>query len=221
MNSKRAKVEEYIIKLMTQIDQFGCHNLTRYKKFFSSMSDERFDAFMHALRNNQTQISAILPNDIANITTNDVVELANKRNVKIFSKVQFHDMHTGRPYTTKYEMLILKLPIRRLSQYLFHKISLPDGDNHINPVSGQVIPPDKGAALSAIETQVLASKGLSISIIELLKIRAGDNNAYRSMKFTIEETGNVSMKDIPLTGRPQSVITLQKYLHAMSINSTF
>ena len=220
MNNKRAEIELYILKLAKDIDKWGGTNHSRYTDLFAKMDNVKFDAFMHALKEGKTQISMILPNNIAHVTTNDVIDMAKKRKVPMFSKIYFHDMHTGRKYLTKYEMMVLKLPIRRQSQYLFHKISLPDGDAHINPVSGQVIPPDKGAALSAIETQVLASKGLSTSIIELLKIRAGDVKAYQAMKYTIEEQGDVSLADIPLTGRPRSAITVQKYFHAIGIDST-
>ena len=217
--TKRERVTEYILKLMTEFDRFCPGNTSRYNTMLESFSDNRFHEFMVALRDGKTQLNVIIPNNKSNITTNDVVALAKERNVKIFSKIYMYDMHSGRKYLTKYPMLILKLPVRRLSQYLFHKISLPDGDNHVNPVTGQVIPPDKGAALSAIETQVLASKGLSTSIVELLKIRAGDMNAYRSMKYTIEEQGDVSMTDIPMTGQPRSVITAGRYLHALMISS--
>jgi len=213
--NKRERVEEYIIKLAEEFDKFGSKNADRYRRIFAKMSNERFDAFMHALRDNKTQISIIMPNHINNMTTNDVIDIAKRRKVPLFSKIYFHDMLTGRRYLTKYKSLVITVPVRRLSQYLFHKISLPDGDSHVNPVTGQVIPPDKGAALSAIETQVLASKGLSTSIVELLKIRSGDMNAYRAMKYTIEEQGDVAMSDIPLTGRPRSVATVQCFLHGM------
>lgn len=219
MNTKRKNVEEYILKIAEEFDQFNGTNKERYVKLFQSMSDEKFDAFMHALRDNKTQLSIILPNDISKITTNDVVDLAEKRNVPIFTRIYFHDPYTGRKYLTKYKMMVLTLPIRRLSQYLFHKISLPDGDQHINPVTGQVIPPDKGAAFSAIETQVLASKGLDSSIIELIKIRSGDMNAYRAMKYTIEEHGEVSMTELPMQGRPRSAITAQCLFHGLMLDS--
>ena len=215
---KRDSVEAYILELADQIDSTGT-NSKRYAKMFASMNNKQFDDFMHNIKTGHTQIHMILPNLTDNISTNKAVQIAKERNVKIFSKVQFHDMHSGRKYSSKYEMLILKLPVRRLSQYLFHKISLPEGDNHINPTSGQVISPDKGSALSAIEVQVLASKGLSTSIIEMIKMRGGDNNAYNSMKHTIEEQGTCSMSDVPMLGRPRSVITARRYFHAMGISS--
>jgi len=216
--TKREQVESYILDLMDQVDPTG-KNTERYKLLFKGLNGKQFDEFMHHLKQKDTQISVVLPNLSSDITSDSAIAIAKKRKVPVFAKVVFKDQKTGRAYTTKYEHLILTLPVRRLSQYLFHKISLPESDSHVNPVSGQVIPPDKGAALSAIETQMLVSKGLETSIIELVKIRAGDVNAYKAMKYQIEETGEVSLADVPMTGRPRSAITAQMYLHAMGINS--
>ncbi len=221
MNSRRQRVEQYIIEMMQNFDAFGGVNVSHWKQFFSSLSDDDFDNFMQALRDKKTRLNVVLPNASSTITVNAVVDLAKKYDVNLFSRVYLHDMHTGRKYLTKYPMMILKLPVRRLSQYLFHKISLPDGDRHINPVTGQVIPPDKGAALSSIETQILASKGLEVSILELIKIRSGDMNSYNALKFNIEENGSATMADLPLQGRPRSTITAGRFLHGMMISSNF
>lgn len=219
MNSRRQRVEQYIIEMMQNFDAFGGVNVSHWKQFFSSLSDDDFDNFMQALRDKKTRLNVVLPNASSTITVNAVVDLAKKYDVNLFSRVYLHDMHTGRKYLTKYPMMILKLPVRRLSQYLFHKISLPDGDRHINPVTGQVIPPDKGAALSSIETQILASKGLEVSILELIKIRSGDMNSYNALKFNIEENGSATMADLPLQGRPRSTITVGRLLNGMMISS--
>ena len=220
MSEKRKMIQDYILKLMADFDQYGGKNVQRYTKMFDQMTDKQFDAFMHAIRDQKTQLSCVMPNHDTKLTTNAVIDIAKKHNVPLFTRLYLHDSHTGRRYLTKHKILVMKLPVRRLSQYLFHKISLPDSDRHVNPVTGQVIPPDKGAALSAIETQLLASKGLSTSILELVKVRSGDMNAYRTMKYTIEEQGSVSMTDIPLENRPRSTITLQKFFHAMMLDST-
>jgi sRNA-binding regulator protein Hfq len=206
---------------MHDFDAFGGKNVERWTNFLGSLSDEDFDNFMQALRDKKTRISVVLPNGTSTMTTNTAVELAKKYDVQLFSRVYLHDMHTNRKYLSKYPMMIINLPVRRLSQYLFHKISLPDGDRHINPVTGQVIPPDKGAALSAVETQILASKGLEVSVLELIKIRSGDMNAYNSLKFNIEQTGTASMADLPLQGRPRSTVTAGRLLHGLMIDSNF
>lgn len=221
MNDKRKAVEEYVLKLMMDFDQYGGSNAERYTKLFKSMNDKQFDEFMISIRDKRNQLSVVLQNNNNTLTTEKVVALAKARGVRIFSKVYMFDPHTNRKYLTKYPMMIITIPVRRLSQYLFHKISLPDGDNHVNPITGQVIPPDKGAALSAIETQILTSKNLTTSIVELIKIRSGDMSAYRSMKYQIEETGEVSIKDLPMTGQPRSTITVGNYFHGLMIDSTF
>src|SRR5574343_74968 len=123
MNKKRSNVENYILDLAEQFDQFGGSNVDRYKKMFMSMDDDQFDKFMHALRDGNTQLSIILPNN-SNISTNSVIDLAKTRDISLFEKVFLHDPHTKRRYKTKYPMMIITIPVRRLSQYLFNKISL-------------------------------------------------------------------------------------------------
>lgn len=218
--NKRDQAEAYILKLMNQLDKTGS-NASRYSTLFKEMSNQKFDEFMQALRKGETQLNVQLPNVLTKITTNDVVAVAKSRKVPIFERILFHDSHTKRKYLTKYAMLILNLPVRRLSQYLFHKISLPEGDQKVNPVSGQVIPPDKGAALSAIETQILAGKGLETSVIELVRVRSGDLNAYRSFKHQIEESGEAVLADVPMSPSPRSAVAASRYLHAIGIDSNF
>ena len=205
---------------MKDFDQYGGNNVLRYTKLFESMSDKTFHSYMESIRDKKIQLDVIIPNGTDKLTTNNLVDLAKRRNVQLFSRVFMYDPHTNRKYLTKYPMMVITVPIRRLSQYLFHKISLPDSDTHINPITGQVFSPDKGAALSAIETHVLASKNLSTSIVELIKLRAGDLNAYRTMKYTIEENGRVSLDEIPMTNQPRSVVTARNYFHGMMIDIT-
>ncbi len=218
MSDNRTKVEKYIYTVMNEIDPSG-NNADRYKKLFESMNGTKFDQFMHNLKEGKIQLHVIIPNNSPNITANTAVDLAKKRNVPLFSKIQFNDLATGRKYFSKYPALIIPLPVRRLSQYLFHKISLPDSDSKINPITGQVIAPDKGATLSNIEIQILAGKGLKSSIIELIKLRGGDLNGYKALKYAIESDSSVSMNDIPLDNKPRSVITTNRYLHGMMIDS--
>lgn len=218
MTDKRNAVEQYIYQLMDQVDSSG-NNTKRYKELFAGMSNADFDKYMHNLRSGKTQIHVIVPNSNKKINTNTAVALAKKRKVPLFSKIWFNDLTTGRKYLTKYPVLILSLPVRRLSQYLFHKISLPESDSRINPVTGQVIAPDKGATLSNIEIQILAGKGLKSSIVELIKLRGGDVSGYKDLKFTIESEGEANLENIDLTNKPRATITASKYLHGMMIDS--
>jgi len=215
---KRKAVEAYILQLCNDIDKTG-DSAKRYTKMFKSMSDSKFTSWMVHIKNGTSQLNIMLPNMSTDITVDDAVKVAKKRKVNIFSRINFNDGATGRKYLTEHSFLVVRLPIRRLSQYLFHKISLPESDRNINPVSGQVIPPDKGAALSAIEVQILASKGLESSVVELIKVRGGDTDAYNSLKYQLEEEGRSSLAELPMEGRPRSAVTSSIYLRAMGISN--
>lgn len=217
--NKRDKVEAYVIKLMKQVDQYGGNNAERYMELFADMNNAKFDLFMQNLKDGNTQLYVVLPNMSDDMNVDEAMELAKKRKVEIFSRIYFRDISTGRKYLTKYKFLVVKLPVRRLSQYLFHKISLPEGDRHINPVSGQVIRPDKGAALSSIEVQILASKGLESSIIELVKTRGGDTNAYNALKYQLEEEGVSSLAELPMENKPRSVTTTSLFLRSLGLSN--
>ncbi len=218
MSQRRIDAEAYIIKLMNDIDKTGA-NADYYAAKFDKMSTTEFDKYMKALRDGGTQLYSIMPNSTAKITTNSAIALAKKRKVTLFSRIWYNDLQTGRRFLSKYPVLVLPLPVRRVSQYLFHKLSLPDSDKKVNPITGQVIAGDKGAALSNVETQMLASKGLKTSIVELLKLRGGDVRGYYSMKQLIETTGSASFNDIDLTNKPRSVVTTGRYLHGMMIET--
>jgi hypothetical protein len=175
---------------------------------------------MDNLKTGDSRISIMIPNMTDGLNTTKVINVAKSRNVRIFDKLRYKDPITKREYLTEYPYLVVRLPVRRLSQYLFHKISLPESDKRISPISGQVIPPDKGAALSSIEVQMLASKGLSTSVVELIKVRGGDTDNYNKLKYQIENEGSGLIGELPLgESRTKSVTTANLYLRSLGIKT--
>jgi len=81
--------------------------------------------------------------------------------------------------------------------------------------------PDKGAKISLIETQILANKNLETSVLELLKIRGGDLDAYYQYKNKIEETGRTSVNEIDDNSVPKSVIVNQEFLYGAHLDFNF
>lgn len=215
----RKKMEKYVIDLMNEMDPSG-KSVKHWTEVFKKMSDKDFFAWVKKIERGEAQLTMYRKNMDKALNMNQLLDLAKKRGVKLFQKYVTVDRDTGRPYTSAKDAMLLDLPVRRLSQYLAHKRSLPDGDQHINPISGQVIPPDKGAKLTGVELQILASKsGLNPAILELAKIRGGDTTAYADAKNQIEETGEVSMNDIDMSGRPRSAITAGIYLRCAGIDN--
>ena len=219
MNAKRKKAETYILTLMKDIDKSG-KNTQRYKDIFSKMSDKQFDIYMKAMRDGSTNLFMYFENGTEdNITMNDIIAIAEKRKVKVFEKLKLYDNILDRWYESEYNAMIINVSVRRLSQYIAHKISLPESDTNVNPVSGQVIREDKGAKMSMIETAVLGSKGLTTTATELIKVRGGDTMAYQAAKNQMETTGKLNLGIIPMENRPRSAITAKVYLLALGIDS--
>ncbi len=203
---------------MTNVDKTG-KNTTRYKDMFSAMTDKKFDNYMIALRDGKTNLFMYFGNITDKVTMNELIAIAKKRKIKLFERLNMYDPDLGRQYKTKHEFMVLTCSIRRLSQYIAHKISLPESDTKVNPTTGQVIPPDKGAKISMIETSILVSKGLDKSAVELLKIRGGDITAYQAAKLQIEESGSANFEELPLENRPRSVVTANIFLASLGVEA--
>jgi len=217
--NNRIKVEKYLFDSITKIDP---DNGKEYKKKFSSMTDKDFDNYMKALKNNDTNLFIILPNMKKNIKNNRLFKLAKDFGVKLFDYVKFKDECSKRSYYTNKKYLILKLPIRRVKQYLFGKIGIPESDKTISKLTGQVMQEDKGCKLSLIETQMLANKNLEKSVIELLKVRGGDLNAYYKYKQEILNSGSVNLGSLDLAeSKPRSVVIAEVIFKAMHIDFNF
>lgn len=216
IKKKRKLVENYIINSISKIDK---DNAKRYERFFKSLSDEQFDKFMKALKSKKTQLRIYMPNFKKNITNNEVIKIAKEFKVQLHDHVRLKNRISNTYYYTKHKLLILKLPVRRLKQYLFNKIRLPESDRRISKLSGQVMKPDKGSKISLAELYILASKGFEKSIIELIKVRGGDLEAYNKLKHKILDSGNVMLNELDLDkSKPKSVVVLDGFLKAIHID---
>lgn len=215
----RANVEKYIIDSISKIDK---DNAERYKERFKLMSDKDFDKFMIALKNKETNLFLIMPNMKKNIKNRTLFKLAKDFGVKLFDKIKFEDDYLDRSYYTNKEYLILSLPVRRVKQYLFGKIGIPESDKKISKLSGQVIQEDKGCKLSFIEMQMLANKNLDDSIVEISKIRGGDLKTYYEFKQEILSQGNSNIGSLDLgVSKPKAAIVSEVFMKAMHIDMNF
>ena len=188
---------------------------------FDKMSDKDFDKYMKFLKEGKTQIHIYTSNFSVKIDQNTLFELLDKNNIIYEDSIEFQDKTIDRKYTGVKKVIVLDIPVRRVKQYLLGKISIPESDTRIHAFSGQVMKPDKGAKISLIETQILANKNLETSVLELLKIRGGDLDAYYQYKNKIEETGRTSVNEIDDNSVPKSVIVNQEFLYGAHLDFNF
>ena len=192
MNAARQQVEKYVLDVMKDLDKSG-KEVKRYQEFFASLTDAAFDQWMKNLRDHKEVFTFYVSPLGKTVTISQLLATAKKIELPLFSRLRIWDTVTNSYYITSHKYLVLKLPVRRMSQFVDHKLSVPEGDSRIDLLTGQVIKPDKGGSLSQVEIQALYARGLENTITELIKYRGGDVIAFADYKRELEETGKTSI----------------------------
>ena len=217
MTPKRKQVQEYILEHMNILDKSGS-NSARYQEMFDAMSDKEFDDWMKEIREGNEVLFFYTANVKDKIKIEDLIAESHNVGVKLFTRLKLWDEPTQSYYITPHEYLMLTLPVRRLSQFVDHKLSVAEGDSRIDMLSGQVTKPDKGSTHSQTEAQALFARGLDKTNLELIKYRGGDTNAFAEYKRELEETGRATIgKDTGSIAR--SAVVLDQFLSGMHVES--
>jgi len=219
MNPKRKAVQDYVLKTL-KLQEPGGYNHKRYEEFFDSLDDKAFDNWMRILKDNpHAKITLMVPPFTVVIDPKDSFVTANFLGLELMERLRLWDPVGKRYCLTPEKYYILSLPIRRLKQYGLDGLSVPDSDRRLNPLTDQVVKPDKGSAISFPQAQMIAEKGLTTTLHELMTVRGGDLEAYSKMKAQIEETGEASIDVMEGTSGVKSVRTLRSFLNAMHLES--
>lgn len=217
MTDKRKKTQEYIIDKMKKADPSG-KNAARYTEMFASMSDKAFDEYMIRLRDRKDVLVVYSANMVDKIDLGQLIALAKETGVELFERIRLWDEPTQSYYLSPNKYCILQFPVRRMSQFVDHKLSVAEGDSHIDMLTGQVSKPDKAGSISQVEIQALYAKGLENTIIELIKYRGGDVTALAEFKRELEETGKTTIsRDTGSVVR--SAVVLDVLMSGMHIES--
>lgn len=216
MTNKRKQVEELIYSILDKVDPSG-FNTQRRKEEFKKMSDSEFHRYMELLRDNKTKLPIEAPNMKVVLKQRNLIKAAEALGIELFERVKIWDAATQRYYLTPFKYMIIELPIRRVKQYLMSKISVPESDKIVNPLSGQVTKPDKGSAISNVEAQTYDSKNLLRNLDELWTVRGGNLEAYGAFKASLEMTGSCHMSELDFTSPVRSAVMGQVLLESMHL----
>lgn len=220
-NPKRKQVQDLILKYIGKLVT-GNENKKLYEDLFKSMNDRQFDEFMNKLKNKEATLSVIIPNG-SKITTNveNNIKVGKELGFDFFQHLKVSASEDMPAYKTPNKYMVLKLPVRRAAQLLTKKISIPTDSHHVDVLSGQVTGVSKGSKITNPELQVLLGLGLKDSIVELMKVRGGDQGANRAMDEILFKQGSVSQDQInKYSTGVVSKKTLKAYFNAMMIQNT-
>lgn len=216
--SNRKKTEELIYSFMSDLDKSG-HNTEQYKRIFSEMSDKQFDDFMKDIRSGERSLMMLAPlTKTKHITVENNLKVAKKYGVPLFERLVFTNDPDRPDYKTDIEYLVLNLPVRRQSQNIVKKISVPENNKVIDSLTYQPTGESKGAKISYPEVQVMIGMGLDKSLNELIRYRGGDKGGFAAYNAMMFRHGSVNLNTISsYTTGVESTKTLKTLLLGMHL----
>lgn len=218
-NRKAAEQELY-----TWIEQLlpGAGNVQIYKELFAGMDDAAFDDWMTKLEEGVIRLAIIVPiMHEAKLDVRRNLELGEKLDHKFFEQIWLEGANGSAPYLSTPEYLVMDLPLRRQAQLQQKKISIPEDNRSVDNLTGQPTGASKGSKMSFPEGQVMAALELDDSLIEMIKLRGGDQKAFEAMNDSIAKTGGASQKAIlTMNTKVKSAQTLSVYLTCMHLSNT-
>jgi hypothetical protein len=220
MNAARKEATDYAVKLLSKLA--GKNDaVTELETMINALSDSQFDAYMQSLLSGDEVMPYIVPNlGKIRLSVEKNLKIAEELNHEFFERLWLNDPATGETYLTPEKYLIIDLPLKRLQQHLHKKISIPDGADRTDELTGAPTGDSKGSGVSFPELQILYSQNLESTIRELFKFRGGDEEAYKALSREILSGGLPSMSAVDSgETRAKSTDTLQVLLKSAHLDN--
>jgi len=196
MSKNRQKTEAFILKYIAKLIP-SPDMVNIYKKYFANMTDKDFEAYIDDLDTGKRFLSVIVPNFKAvGLSVENNLNIAKELGHEFFQSLWIAGKKGLPTYLTPVKFLVVDLPVRRASQLLTKKISVPDHNKVVDTMTGQPTGESKGARISYPELQICSAMGLENSMIELMKYRGGDNRGGAALNAMISKTGSANLRTL-------------------------
>lgn len=217
----RKAAEKAILDLVNKLDPAG-GNAKEFKAIFAKMSDKDFHNFMVQLREEKAYLPFFAPlDDGPKQTVASLLEIAESVGVPIFEKLVYTGNERFPDHATPFDVMVITLPIKRQSQLLVKKRSIPADNKTIDQLTYQPTGESKGAKISYPELQLLEGLGLEKTADELMRLRGGDKNGFNAYNAMFMRYGSAKIEVLNnYTSGVGSTNTLKAYLTAMHLSNT-
>lgn len=223
ISAKRKRIEEMVAKTMVLLDppvngSKVSDNEKYWKDFFAKLDDRGFEQFMNLLKTKRTAMHITMPNMKKPLRIPNLVAAANEVGLTLTHRLWLPDRtRPGKKYLTNQKYLVLTIPIRRAQQEWDKKLSVPEREHRIDSLTGQVAGDDRACAISAPEIQSLNVRGLQKTLLEIVKVRGGDVNAFGDFNRQLQESGSARLAQIDPRSRARAATISHVLLESMMI----
>ena len=220
-SAAQAVILTYIRKMFPQEPKDKPGNYQMYEKIFAAMNDKDFDALMDDLESGKRHLYVVVPNFSENTMVPERnLEIADELGYDFFQRLHIEGVDGEPDYLTPNKYMVVDLPVRRASQMLIKKISVPKHNKVIDALTGQPTGESKGAKISYPELQVCAAMGLDNCMVELMKYRGGDVAGNNALSGMVSKYGTANLKTLaPYASGVESTKTLKTFLTACHLKS--
>jgi len=219
--ANRKAAEAIIVDFVDKLAP-GTENANIYRNIFKVMDDKAFDGFMKSLETGEQKLAIIMPNFSKNkLSIDRNYQIAKELGHEFFQRLWIEGKGDTPTYLTPNRYMVLDLPVRRASQLLTKKISVPKHNRVIDSLTGQPTGESKGAKISYPELQVCAAMGLESSMVELMKYRGGDARGQAALNGMLSKYGRVNQAAISgFASGVESTNTVKTFLTCAHLKST-
>jgi hypothetical protein len=219
--ANRKKAEAFILEYMEKILP-GSGNVKLYKDFFATMSDVEFDVYMKDLESGDKYLTMTIPSFSEHkVSIERNLQVADELGHNFFPKIWIGRNGDIPEHKSNVRFMVVDLPLRRASQLLIKKISVPDDNKTVDTLTGQPTGASKGAKISYSELQICAGIGLEKTMLELMKYRGGDLKGNVALNGMIAKYGKANLTALaPYASGVESTATLKTVLTAMHLKTT-
>ena len=197
MNSNRLKAERLIYEVMDCLDPSG-DNSTFWKEEFSKMSDTQFKNYISNDFPFYFQTKAFNEPSMDQIVKAlDIVNTPLVEEIYMPYKYKKIDENGNVQSVKSKECLVVYLPIKRMKQLLSKKNGMSINTKSRDMKTGLLTGVDKNGKESDREFESLAIMGLENTMKEFSRPRADSMETKSVMNNTINNLGQVYLKDLP------------------------
>lgn len=216
-NKKREQAEELVYAVMDKLDPSKA-NSEKYRQIFSELTDEEFILFL----SKKFPFKFYYKPFEIEPSISDGVKALKVMGVPLTEKVRLNYLYkdkSGKGVDT-HECVVVYLHMKNLKQFIAKKNGIPTDITNRDMRTGLLLQQDKGGQESNREFESLTINDCDATVLELSRPRADSMNAKNLMYNTINQTGRVSVDDVPIDqDDPLSKNLIDAYLIGAGIKS--